>query len=425
MIYELDGTVVVGDHLGPDVSSPLPGGTSATLTIEPGVTVVAESTDDYHIVDRGSRLVANGTESAPVVFTAKGPLLDPTDAGYIEPTASLKGVWGGLVINGRGEINACIDGSADGGTAGCEKQGEGSSGLFGGNDNTDNSGRLRYTRVQYAGSRVASDDELNGIAFQGTGSGTEVSYVQVTNNLDDGIEWFGGATSADHVVVTGVGDDSLDWTDGWVGSLQYAIAYPGVGGQDGAMSGDPRGIEADSREGNPTNTPLSSPNVSNITIINSGDPSTQQGALFRRGMSGLIANGIIADWSVGLDVDTDETFDNYESGDFTIASLFLDNDENFAQDGDNPDDATLGVPDFAASANIVTGTNTLSGFAFADGASGVVPADGGAEDSVTVFDVTGIGDLEATSYIGAVEDADDDWYLGWTVDLEGNETTAN
>ncbi|WP_084400007.1 hypothetical protein [Henriciella aquimarina] len=415
LIYELDGTVVVGSDLGADPANPLAGGASATLTIEPGVTVVAEGDDDYLIVARGSRLVTNGTANAPVVFTSKGVVDGSTTA-----TDSLKGQWGGLVINGRAGINACIDGSATGGTVDCEKQGEGASGLFGGGDDTDNSGRLLYTRVQYAGIRLTNDDELNGIAFQGVGSGTEVSHIQVANNLDDGIEWFGGTVSADHVVVTGVGDDSIDWTDGWRGSLQYAIAYPGVQGTNGSMSGDPRGIEADNREGAPSKTPVSAPSVSNFTLINSGEPATQQGALFRRGMSGTIANGIIVDWSVGLDVDTDETFTNYDNGDFVIASLFLDNTQNFEDDGDNPSDASLGVPDFPAGANIVTGTNSLTGFSFVDGATGVVP---GASEDIPVFDVSSTGELEATTYVGAVEDANDDWFLGWTVDLSGDATS--
>ncbi|WP_300381571.1 hypothetical protein [Henriciella sp.] len=409
LIYELDGTVVVGSDLGPDPDSPLAGGASATLTIDRGVTVVAEGNDDYLIVSRGSRLVTNGTAAAPVVFTAKG-VVD----GSVTATDSLKGVWGGLVINGRAPINACIDSTATGGTAGCEKSGEGSSGLFGGGTPDDNSGRLRYTRVQYAGVRLTNDDELNGIAFQGVGSGTEVSYVQVANNLDDGIEWFGGNVSADHVVVTGVGDDSLDWTDGWQGSLQYAIAYPGVAGAEGAMSGDPRGIEGDNRDGDNDKEPFSTPRVSNFTLINSGEPATQQGALLRRGMKGTIANGIIADWSTGLDVDSDQTFTNFDNGELEIKSIFLDNTENLASDSD-------GVPAFAAGDNIVEGANSLSGFSFVDGATGVVP--GSAEANVDVFDVTGIGELEATTYVGAVEGTSDDWFLGWTVDISGAETT--
>lgn len=416
LIYELNGTVVVGADLGPDPASPLAGGNSVTLTIDPGVTVVAEGNDDYLIVARGSQLVANGTASAPVVFTAKG-VVD----GSVTATDSLKGVWGGLVINGRAPINACIDASATGGTVGCEKSGEGASGLFGGATADDNSGRLRYTRVQYAGVRLTNEDELNGIAFQGVGSGTDVSYVQVANNLDDGIEWFGGTVSASNIVVTGVGDDSIDWTDGWQGSLQYAIAYPGVAGTDGGMSGDPRGIEADNRDGANDKTPFSAPDLSNITLINSGDAATQQGVLLRRGTQGTLVNSIVADWSTGLDVDSAQTFTNFTNGDLVIASLFLDNSANFATDGDNPADASLGVPAFVAGDNIVTGTKSLSGFSFVSGATGVVP--GTAEAGVPVYDVTGIGNLVPTTYVGAVEDANDDWFLGWTVDLSGNATS--
>jgi hypothetical protein len=413
LIYELDGIVGVGVDLGADPASPVPGGVSATLTIEPGVTVVGADADAYLIVRRGSRLVTNGTATAPVVFTAKSAITDPSTIEI-----STKGIWGGLVINGRAPINACIDAGATGGEVDCEKSGEGASGLFGGATASDDSGRLRYTRVQYAGVRLTNEDELNGIAFQGVGSGTEVSYVQVANNLDDGFEWFGGTVSADHLVVTGVGDDSIDWTDGWTGSLQYVIAYPGVSPD---MSGDPRGFEGDNRDGDNDKAPFSAPNVSNFTLINSGDAATQQGILLRRGMRGVIANGIVADWSVGLDIDSDQTYSNVGDGTLQIKSLFLDNAENFATDGDRPGGTTKGTPAFAAGDNIATGANSLSGFTFIPGATGVVP--GATEQAVNEFPVADIGDLEATTYVGAVEDADDDWYLGWTVDITGAETT--
>ena len=406
LIYELNGVVGVGVDLGPDPAAPVPGGISATLTIEPGVTVVGADEDAYLIVRRGSRLVTNGTATAPVVFTAKSAISDPSSI-----TNATKGIWGGLVINGRAPINACIEASATGGTVDCEKSGEGASGLFGGATADDDSGRLRYTRVQYAGVRLTNDDELNGIAFQGVGSGTEVSYVQVANNLDDGIEWFGGTVSADHVVITGVGDDSIDWTDGWTGSLQYAIVYPGVSPN---MSGDPRGIEADNRDGDNDKTPFSAPNLSNFTLINSGDSATQQGILLRRGTRGLIANGIVVDWSTGLDVDSTQTFTNYNDGTLQIKSLFLDNTTNFDTDTD-------GVPSFTASDNIVTGTNSMGGFTFVPNATGVVP--GGTELAVTPFSVAGNGELEATSHIGAVADGSDNWFRGWTVDITGAETS--
>lgn len=405
IIYELDGTVFVGSDMGPDPAAPLPGGEVATLTIDPGVTVVAAGNDDYLVVSRGSRLLSNGTADAPVVFTAKGVV-----AGTTTVTSSLKGIWGGLVINGRAPINACIDATATGGTTGCEKSGEGASGLFGGASPDDDSGQLFYTRVEYAGTRLTNEDELNGIAFQGVGSGTEVSYVQVANNLDDGMEWFGGSVSADHVIITGVGDDSIDWTDGWTGSLQYAIVYPGVSGAEGGMSGDPRGIEADNRDGANTKTPYSDPKVSNFTLINSGEPLVQAGAVLRRGTKGVVANGIIVDFPVGLDVDSGATFDNFNDGSLRIKSLFLDNAANFATDSD-------GVPAFVAGDNIVEGNQSLTGVTFIPGTPGTIP--GANEAAVPAFDVTGIGELEATDYIGAVEGPGDTWFTGWAVNING------
>ena len=411
LIYEVEGTLFVGNDRGPDPANPL-NGVSGTLNIEAGVTVVFEGDDDYIVVSRGSQIFANGTAAKPVVMTAKG-VVD----GSIPATSSLKGVWGGLVINGRAPINACIDSTATGGSVDCEKSGEGASGLFGGASPMDDSGQLFYTRVQYAGTRLTNEDELNGIAFQGVGAGTEVSYVQVSNNLDDGIEWFGGTVNANNVVIIGVGDDSIDWTDGWQGSLQFGIVYPGVLGADGAMSGDPRGIEADNRDGENDKMPFSSPNVANITLVNSGDSNTQQGVLLRRGTKGLLANSIVAGWSVGLDVDSSQTFTNFANDELEIKSILLDNVVNFATDSD-------GVPAFDANDNVVEGTAALTGenFTFVPGTRGVVPA--ASDTDVPAFDVSGYDGLTAADYVGAVEDADDNWYLGWTVDINGD-LTAN
>jgi hypothetical protein len=413
LIYELVNPVFIGVDQGPDPAAPRTGSASATLTIDAGVTIVAEGNDDYLVVTRGSRILSNGTADRPVVFTAKGA---------VDGTATLdqdtKGIWGGVVINGRAPINACEDGTATGGTVDCEKSGEGSSGFFGGATSSDDSGQLYYTRVQYAGTRLTNTDELNGIAFQGVGNGTEVDYVQVYNNLDDCFEFFGGTVNAKHLLSTGCGDDSLDWTDGFQGSLQYAIVYGGVSSATGGLSDDPRGIEGDNLSSNNSATPVSTPRVSNFTIISGGDATADTGAVLRRGMEGTIANGIILGWpDAGLDVDDDITIANANGGTLQIQSLFL------SGNGDDLEtDAT--EPTFTAANNLVTGQPiTTSGFTFRSGRPGVVP--GANENAVPVFDVTGIGELEATSYVGAVEDANDTWFLGWSVDQTGNLTSAN
>ena len=377
------------------------------------MTVVGAGNDDYLVVTRGSKILSNGTAENPVVFTAKT---------VVDGTATLdqdtKGLWGGIVINGRAPINACDDGSATGGTVGCQKTGEGSSGLFGGASADDDSGQLFYTRVQYAGVALTNTDELNGIAFQGVGSQTEVDYVQVYNNLDDCFEWFGGTVSATHLVGLGCGDDTFDWTDGWTGSLQYAIAYTGVASATGGITGSHNGIEADSSS-NALATPISSPNVSNFTVISGGDGDALTGALLRRNMQGVIANGIVLGWpDAGIDVDGTDTQANFNNGDLIIQSLFLADNGEPVETGD-ADDIT-----FTAANDVETGlANSMTDFTFRTGRPGVVP--GANENSVDVYDVTGVGKLEATTFIGAVEDADDDWYLGWTIDQEGDLTSAN
>lgn len=413
LIYELDGAVFIGVDQGADPAAPLAGSASASLTIDSGVTVVAEGNDDYLVISRGSRILSNGTAARPVVFTAKGAL-----DGGTTVNADTKGIWGGIVINGRAPINACEDGTAVGGTVDCQKSGEGSSGFFGGATPDDDSGQIFYTRVQYAGTRLTNTDELNGIAFQGTGSGLEVDFVQIYNNLDDCFEWFGGRTNASHLVSLGCGDDSLDWTDGWQGSLQYAIVYSGVNSATGGLSGDPRGIEGDNLSGDNTATPVSSPNVSNFTIISGGDAASDTGVVLRRGMQGTIANGIVLGWpDAGLDVDDAATITNFNNGDLTIQSLFLSgNGDDLENDGEDPT--------FTAANNLTTGqTITTSGFAFRAGRPGVVP--GANENAVPVFDVSGTGALEATTYIGAVEDVNDTWYRGWTVDQSGSVTASS
>ena len=410
LIYELVGPVFVGIDRGPDPANPLSNGAAGSITIDAGVTVVSANNDDYLVVSRGSQIRSNGTATNPVVFTAKGVF----DGSAI--SANTKGIWGGLVLNGRGPINDCDVGSETGGTIGCEKQGEGASGLFGGASPADDSGQLFYTRVEYAGVRLTNEDELNGIAFQGVGSGTEVDYVQVYNNLDDCFEWFGGTVNASHLVANGCGDDSIDWTDGWTGSVQYAIVYPG----ENDLSDDPRGIEADNQRPNDL-TPRSAPDIANFTIVNSGDDAVDAGAVLRRGTAGNIVNGVIVGFDSGIDVDDTSTLDLLEAGTLNVASIFLDNTTNLRDDDDTSTSGKSITDLLTVAKNIIQGTNTLSGTSFRDGRPGVRP--GTAEAGVTAFDTTTIG-LEAAPYVGAVADENDNWFLGWTVD-ETRTLTSN
>ena len=410
-MYELIGPVFVGRDSGGDPANPLASATPVSLTIDPGVTVFGSAGSDYIVVTRGSELNANGTATSPVVFTARDG---------VEGTAGIntKGQWGGLVINGRAPINACTDGGATGGTVGCEKTGEGSSGLFGGASVSDDSGDITYTQVLYAGFLVNAEDELNGIAFQGVGNGGTVDYVQVHNNADDGIEMFGGTVDLRHLVLTGNDDDSLDYTDGWQGRAQFVIVAQGA-------SGD-QGFEFDNFEDNDDRLPRSAPMISNFTLVGnaggSGSNDSDQGMLLREGTAGMLYNGIVVNFGDDcLDIDDNSSFDRLAGlgatgapGDeiLDMQSVLLDcpTSNNFDESGSDPTDLStwfLGRPNNAEI------TNTLTGTPFWTGQAGLVP--GATEQAATATDVNALDSwFAAANYVGAVEDANDTWYEGWT-----------
>jgi hypothetical protein len=199
-VWVLTGKVAIGGDTA----------NSATLLIEPGTKLVGDSGKDYLLIRRGSKIVAKGSANAPIVMTSSKP------AGQ-----RARGDWGGLVISGNAPVNGCgLEDQEDPTQGFCELKGEGDSGLYGGNNPEDNSGVLEYVVVEYAGNEVTKGDELNGIAFQGVGSGTTVDFVQVHMGFDDGFEFFGGTVNAKHLVSTCNKDDSLDWVHGWKGKAQ-------------------------------------------------------------------------------------------------------------------------------------------------------------------------------------------------------------
>jgi hypothetical protein len=374
----LSGGVLIGDDTNETV-----------LTIEPGTTVYGESaTNGFLVVRRGSKIVANGTADAPIVFTSDLPAGDRA-----------RGNWGGLVINGRAPINACADGTAD-----CEAEGEGGTGKYGGTDPADSSGSLQYVRVEYGGTEISPDNEINGISFAGVGSGTAVDYVQVHANLDDGVEFFGGNVNVKHIVVSCGGDDGIDWDLGWQGKIQYALVAQcdDAGGY---------GIEADGNEADHTATPISNPMLSNLTFV--GQPAVPEdnfGIVLRRGTGATIANTVVTGFPAGcLAIRDDATYGNLDSGDLALEHVLLGCDEPF--EGDDADDILQEEDVFQAGAG-----NALVDPGLTDTALSADPdfrptdgspaASGGAAPSDSFFD--------SVSYLGAFDPAGSDWTDGWT-----------
>lgn len=258
---------------------------NATLNILAGTRIIGESGSvGTLIVERGGRLMAIGTADAPIVFTSDQPI-----------GRRNRGDWGGLIINGRAPVNL----------EGGEGAGEGDTGVYGGTDPNDNSGILRYVRVEFSGIEFSPDNELNGIAFQGVGRGTQVDYVQAHMSRDDAMEWFGGTVDIKHAVMSNAADDSLDWTFGWTGRAQFiAITQRG----DDADNG----IEADDNEFNNNALPRSNPQIYNITLC--GDPDRNEGgespraANLRRGTAFTIRNFLVTGFkTVGFQIETTNT----------------------------------------------------------------------------------------------------------------------
>jgi hypothetical protein len=392
-VYQLEGAVFVGEDVGGDAAAPIADAATAILTIDAGTTIFGAAGEDYLVISRGSQIRSNGTASAPVNMTSRNEVFGTADL------AADRALWGGLIINGRAPINDCIDATATGGTAACEKSGEGSSGLFGGNASDDNSGNLFYTRVSFAGNLINDEDELNGIAFQGVGNATQVDFIQVHNNADDGVEFFGGTVNVKHVVLTGNGDDSMDWTDGWTGNAQFVLI-------DQSDDAGDRGIEGDNRSSNNTLLPRSNPTVSNFTFV--GGAGGDTGMVIRAGTAGRFLNGLITGFQdAGVDIDSDETAAQATAGNVTFDSMMVvGNAENLETDDDAGDAAT--VTAFGAGANNVSaGTTSV-------GDEQYVPA---ATDTQTpATDPTTLDPFfDPANYVGAVEDADDTWYQGWTI----------
>ena len=265
----------------------------ATLTIEPGTVIFGDTGNrGTLIVAQGAKLIADGTAMNPIVMTSSNELGQRATSD-----------WGGLIINGYAPINV------PGGTS----EGEGDTGSYGGGGNPDpddNSGVLRYVRIEFAGIEFSPDNELNGIAFQGVGRGTTVDHVQVHFNEDDGIEMFGGTVQFKHVLLTGCADDSMDWTEGWQGKAQFVAAV-----QYGAAAD--HGIEADNWEQDNDAEPRAHSRIFNCTFIGSGDTgaSGDDGLKLRRGTGGDFQNWIVYGFrETGLDIDDESTFTQANNG---------------------------------------------------------------------------------------------------------------
>jgi hypothetical protein len=264
-------------------------GQGPTLTIAPGSRLAWLDAADYLLINRGSRIIAEGTPTAPIVFTGF------TDA--VTGTAGPEDVqlWGGVVINGNGITNNCTDEQRANGT--CAVVSEGQPTFYGGNNNAESSGVLRYVIIKHAGFEVAPDDELNGLTLNAVGSGTTIENIQIYSAYDDGIEFFGGAVNVRNAVLLYVKDDALDFSDGYVGTVENVLTIQPA--QDGNWCIELDNVGAARSDlGQPFDTPpVTSPTVRNYTCITSnriaGTHGDSAGYRIRQGGRVTIENSLV------------------------------------------------------------------------------------------------------------------------------------
>lgn len=297
----------------------------ATLTIEKGSTIKFSANGvNYLLIEQGAKIVAEGSASAPIVLT-----VDNESAGE----------WGGLHICGKAPINSGQTGLSEIGDA-----------VYGGTQADDNSGVLRYVRVEYSGAELDGDHQGNGISFYGVGSGTTVEYIDVYKGKDDGIECFGGSVNMKYVRVYAAGDDSFDWVEGWQGKGQFLLAIQGNAGD--------RGFEGDNLKSDNSATPMSAPTLANVTLIGQGN-ADNAGMKLRRGTAGIFKNIIVGGNfdKRSIDIDNSETLRNLVSGKLLIDYAYLnshvsDTTVKYTADANDPVDIT--GHEVTASAHVFT-----------------------------------------------------------------------
>lgn len=339
----------------------------ATLTIQPGVTITAkyDETVDYILVEQGAKINAQGTADKPIVMTSE---------------KKESGAWGGLHICGYAHTNnASGTGSSEIGNA-----------TYGGDNDEDNSGTLRYIRLEYTGYAFDEEHEANGVTFYGVGNGTTVEYLQAYKGSDDGFEFFGGSVNVKYMVATSCSDDSFDWTEGWNGKAQFIVAYQE---EENSLGYDCDCLmECDNNGTNIAATPVAHPIIANATLIGNG--GAEHGVRLRAGTQVELYNTLIAGKGKPLSVETNETEEALKNGESKLEYVALDGELVSKQN-------IYTNVDFTS----VQGNLTNQFFQWTNNYIGTV--DGGKDMSADVF-------FTATDYKGAVE-AGNDWTAGWTL----------
>lgn len=300
--YLLDGGVYVND--------------ATTLHIAPGTIIKGMSgqteSASFLCVAKGGKIIAEGTEESPIIFTFEA---DPLDGSTPLTT---RGQWGGLIVLGNASLNSTPGFSSIEGIPTSETRGQ-----YGGDNDSDNSGVLRYISIRHGGTEIGAGNEINGLTLGGVGSETIIDNVEVIANNDDGIEFFGGTVSVTHAFVSACGDDSFDYDEGWRGQLNshwVAIA---------ASDDGDRGGEHDGGTDPETAQPYATPIIDSAIFIGRGVDAGKRAITFRDNAGGHYSNSIFYNFAKGIDIEdlegeTEDSYSRFLNDELTFTNNIVD-----------------------------------------------------------------------------------------------------
>ena len=267
---------------------------NATLTIAPGTIIRGDKvTQGTLIITRGAKLNAQGTVSQPIVFTSNEAVGNRNE-----------GDWGGVILLGLARNNQ------PGGVANIEGIVATTDTQYGGAFDNDNSGTIKYVRIEFAGIALEPNKEVNGITFGSVGSATTVDYVQVSHSGDDSFEWFGGTVNCKHIIAYRGLDDDFDTDFGYRGKVQFALSIRDKDVSD--APGDSNAFECDNDANGTTATPKTRPIFSNVTLVGpkgNGSITLPVGEKFekafrlRRNSAVSVLNSLVTGWEKGLSIE--------------------------------------------------------------------------------------------------------------------------
>lgn len=381
-----------------------------TLTIQAGsvVRAAAGQREDASalIVARGGKIMAEGTKEKPIIFT--------TEADDLEGSVPDRnfGLWGGIIILGAAQLNTDPPVQQIEGIPTTEPRGE-----YGGSDNADNSGVLKYVSIRHGGTDIGEGNEINGLTLGGVGSGTTLDYIEVFANKDDGVEFFGGVPNLKHCIVAFVGDDSFDYDQGYSGKGQFWLAVQGY------LTGDRIG-EHDGGTEPEDGSPYAIPTIYNATYMGLGSEAGKRLITFRDNAGGHYANSVFDFQTKGIDIEyltTQSSWNQYMSGNLSLKSNCfsnIDGDWLVVSAGEGVTDAQIEEANDKLSADFASFNNTSDmdpGLVSNDVSDYFNPIPSNADAVRGTLEPTPDSWFTQVDYKGAFNPAGDGWADGWSL----------